>query len=427
MTALLEAAPLGIPHIVEILIESGADVNAKEMRGMTPLMMAAASETQDPETVRILLAAHADVTAKAKNGESALDWARKWGPATPIGKLLGNSPAAINAPPAENSSVLPVRVTAEEARSAALKSLALLQKSSPQFFNNGGCVACHHQMLTGLAISFARQKGVPIDENLWAGVVKAMVAVRNPDRELALQRSSRGGVPMTDSLLLVSLGAVKHPPDSLTDALVYNVAGWQSPDGAWYTRENRPPLEYSAFSETAYALRALQLYAPPGWKKDFDARIERARQWLLSARANTTEERVMQLLGLGWADADPARLRPLAKELLAHQRPDGGWAQLPALESDAYATGQALTALHHAAGLPVSDPAYQRGLRFLLQKQQADGSWLVRSRSVKFQPYFESGFPHGDDQWISAAGTAWAAIALVSSAAPPAVAASNSR
>jgi hypothetical protein len=29
-----------------------------------------------------------------------------------------------------------------------------------------------------------------------------------------------------------------------------------------------------------------------------------------------------------------------------------------------------------------------------------------------FQPYFESGFPHGHDQWISQAGTALAATAL---------------
>jgi hypothetical protein len=36
----------------------------------------------------------------------------------------------------------------------------------------------------------------------------------------------------------------------------------------------------------------------------------------------------------------------------------------------------------------------------------------VKSRSEAFQPYFESGFPHGKDQWISAAGTSWAITAL---------------
>jgi hypothetical protein len=36
----------------------------------------------------------------------------------------------------------------------------------------------------------------------------------------------------------------------------------------------------------------------------------------------------------------------------------------------------------------------------------------VKTRSIWFQPYFESGFPYGQDQFISAAGTAWAAMAL---------------
>jgi hypothetical protein len=52
-------------------------------------------------------------------------------------------------------------------------------------------------------------------------------------------------------------------------------------------------------------------------------------------------------------------------------------------------------------------------------KQQEDGSWFVRSRAMTFQPYFDAGFPHGFDQWISAAGTSWATLAL-SLAAPPA-------
>jgi len=36
----------------------------------------------------------------------------------------------------------------------------------------------------------------------------------------------------------------------------------------------------------------------------------------------------------------------------------------------------------------------------------------VRSRGFGFQPYFETGFPHGRDQFISAAATSWAVMAL---------------
>ena len=48
----------------------------------------------------------------------------------------------------------------------------------------------------------------------------------------------------------------------------------------------------------------------------------------------------------------------------------------------------------------------------MLKTQLADGSWYVRHRSVPLQPYFESDFPHGHDQWISAAATGWATKAL---------------
>ena len=48
---------------------------------------------------------------------------------------------------------------------------------------------------------------------------------------------------------------------------------------------------------------------------------------------------------------------------------------------------------------------------------RAQISW-VRSRAFPTQPYKESGFPHGKDQWISAAGTSWAAMALSLEAEP---------
>ena len=54
----------------------------------------------------------------------------------------------------------------------------------------------------------------------------------------------------------------------------------------------------------------------------------------------------------------------------------------------------------------------RHGVAFLLRTQVEDGSWFVRSRAFGFQPYFETGFPHGIDQFISAAATSWAVMAL---------------
>ena len=125
----------------------------------------------------------------------------------------------------------------------------------------------------------------------------------------------------------------------------------------------------------------------------------------------------MQLLGLAWANAPVDALRTSTAALLTAQQPDGGWSQLPSLETDAYATGQALVALQ-AAGHAVSSPEYRRGIAFLMRTQFPDGSWLVRTRTFPVQPPKDSGFPHGKHQWISAAGTSWATLAL-SLALPP--------
>jgi hypothetical protein len=65
-----------------------------------------------------------------------------------------------------------------------------------------------------------------------------------------------------------------------------------------------------------------------------------------------------------------------------------------------------------------TDAAYRKGVDFLLRTQLEDGSWYVRSRSPKFQPYFQSGFPHDHDQWISSSATAYAVLGLAPAARP---------
>src|SRR5262249_43072839 len=152
--------------------------------------------------------------------------------------------------------------------------------------------------------------------------------------------------------------------------------------------------------------------------REFEPAIAKATAWLLAARPASTEERTFQLLGLSWGKANTKAIDKAARELGAEQRPDGGWAQLGTLSSDAYATGQGLVALHQAAGLAAVSPASRRGVEYLLRTQLGDGSWHVQTRAIPIMPYFESGFPHGPDQWISAFATSWAAMALAHTLEP---------
>ena len=71
---------------------------------------------------------------------------------------------------------------------------------------------------------------------------------------------------------------------------------------------------------------------------------------------------------------------------------------------------------HRVMLMSPGDARYQGGVRYLVDSQMEDGSWLVRTRSPSFQPYFDSDFPHGYDQFISAAASNWAVMALLPAA-----------
>ena len=409
LTPLLMAVEWGNPELIQLLLDKGSSLEARDSRGLTALMLAVTNERQDVRSVRLLLDRGAKADVQANDNQSALSWARKWGRSTEIVRLLEEHRGRPN----DAVAYVPPKLETQQRKPAEAveRSVALLQASNTIFFQKSGCASCHHQMLSGILVGAAQERGLKIDEKLAEEQLKAAIAVQRPVQELTLQRVVQGGVPMTNTLFLVSLAAQKYPPDSLTDALVHDIAGMQRVDGSWFGGgTQRPPIEYSQISETAYAIRALRSYASPGRKAEIDHRAARARDWLRSAAPQYTEERVMQVLGLHWADAKPPR--EMAEALLQAQRPDGGWAQRADFPSDAYATGEVLYALNQACGIPITHPVFRRGTEFLLGTQYKDGSWYVRSRSVKFQPYFDSGFPFEHDQWISAAGTAWAALAL---------------
>ena len=116
-------------------------------------------------------------------------------------------------------------------------------------------------------------------------------------------------------------------------------------------------------------------------------------------------------MGLVWTDAPRSRIDEAIADIRARQEPGGGWSQSGRTDADAYATGLSLYALH-VAGVPAADETYRKGVAFLLATQYPDGAWLVRTHAFPVQRYFESGFPFGRHQWISAAGTSWASLAI---------------
>ena len=313
---------------------------------------------------------------------------------------------------------------AEEAltpRSVVTKSLPMLQSLGVKFIEQTGCVSCHNNSLPAMAVSLARERGFKIDEQAVQAENAKIAELWGAKREQFLQGSGAPGGNDTASYILIGLAANGQNANATTDAVVHYLAGQQTQAGNWEIQiRSRPPLEASHFNATALSLRALQLYAPKGRSESVKQQIAEARQWLIKATPQSNEDRAFHLFGLHWSGAGKATKQKAVTQLLAQQRSDGGWAQLPTMASDAFATGQSLVALHRAGGLPTTDPAYQRGVQYLLKTWKPDGTWYVQSRSFPFQKQFESGFPYGKDQWISAAATSWAVMALALTIDPPA-------
>jgi len=386
--------------LVRAMVENGADLDARDRSGSTALMWAAFNETGDARVVEALLEWGADPAATNQGGETALAWALRRGD-TPVVAALRNAGASETA----------------LTKASVEKALALLQHSGSQFTRMSGCNSCHHQSLVQMALGVARAHGLGVDETAARQQVDVTMKVLSGVSAQALRNRDRiPDPPIAVSYALLGLSAERHEADATTDAMAGVVAAWQRDDGAFSPLPAiRPPIEADAFTATALSLRALQLYGVSAGE-----RVAKAAHWLRVTQPRTTQEHAMQLLGLTWANAPAGDIQASASALLAEQQRDGGWAQLSTLETDAYATGQALVALQ-AAGHAVSSSEYRRGVGFLLRTQFPDGSWLVRSRTFPVQPLRDTGFPHETNQWISAAGTSWAAMALaLTLPAPPA-------
>jgi hypothetical protein len=288
-------------------------------------------------------------------------------------------------------------------------------ESKKAFVNHASkqdCISCHQQDLPLAAISLARKQRVPVDTNGEKELLNMMRGGELPIIENDWQVLFHPDPAYSKGYLFLGFDAADVPASDFTDAWVHHLAVIQEEDGHWASNLPRPPIQSGDIPATALVIHALQKYPLPGRKAEFTERVARARKWLLNAKPDTTDAQNYQILGLAWAGESQRRIAPLAKALLAQQREDGGWAQLPALKSDAYATGQAIYALCVGGGIPVSDPAIQRARKYLLTTQLEDGTWHVRRRAFPFQPTMKSGFPHGRDGWVSAAATSWAVMAL---------------
>ncbi|MCA9128733.1 MAG: terpene cyclase/mutase family protein [Planctomycetales bacterium] len=301
---------------------------------------------------------------------------------------------------------------ASRIRLAVERSLSLLERTSATTAEMRTCFTCHGQAHPVFAMVEAKRRGIHINPENLERQVEHTYSHLSRGKDQYEAGKGQGGQVDTAGYALWTLEDGDRDPDEVTDAVVDYLLKKQDSMGNWARTSNRPPTEASSFTSTYLALRALSAFG----RETHQARIEdassRAGQWLAGSSPLDTEDSVFQLLSFDYVNVQHDVPVEAIEALIQQQRSDGGWAQLASMESDAYATATVLYALHRS-GIPTGDDAWTRGLKYLLETQQQDGSWHVATRSKPFQKYFESGFPHGADQFISTSATAWATLALL--------------
>lgn len=329
---------------------------------------------------------------------------RYWTSWVSIGSLLlVTSSFAGEAPPAESD---PIAVAIRQA-------IPLLERGTAGSADQRTCFTCHNQAVPVFALAEARRRGFEVDQDNLERQIRH--TADHLKRGLQNYRDGRGqgGKVISAGYALWTLEAGGSPPDEVTEAVAGYLLEYQKDQSRWSHPGRRPPSSGSDYTATYVALRGLGNFATADQQPGVKSRSERVAEWLLQESPRETEDHVFRLWSLHHVGADREQIQQAVETLLALQRDDGGWGQTVEMASDAYATGTVLSMLLETDVVSRKHAAVAGGIAWLCKAQLPDGSWHVVTRAEPFQTYYESGFPHGKDQFLSMAASGWATLALL--------------
>jgi N-acyl-D-amino-acid deacylase len=317
-------------------------------------------------------------------------------------------------PAPEATSADLVKVDGATLRQSISRAIPLLERASAGSAEQRQCFTCHSQALPVFVFAKAQALDFEVDTKNFKRQVEHAYEHLKRGIDGYREGKQQGGGVDTSGYALWTLEDGAKQPDEVTDAVVEWMLGSQSKKGFWSPTSERPPTQGSRFTSTYLAIRALSVFGRESHQERIDKAKRLTSQWVREIEPLSLEDRVFQLLMSHYVAIPNDSVALMSQGLVSKQRDDGGWAQLDDMQSDAYATASALYALEQT-GLAMSSDAWQRGIRFLIDHQREDGSWHVATRSKPIQKYFETGFPHEKDQFISTYATGWATLCLLKS------------
>ena len=290
----------------------------------------------------------------------------------------------------------------ESPRRAAQRGIYWLQPAAVQWQKDHNCFGCHIQAQAVMGLAIARKNDYLVSDRAVKDLVDFTVSQQRSDGTYVREDTGEPSTPFGAMELAYwdELAGVKGggPLIKSVDWLVAK----QKPEGDlsygdWLACGVRA-VEQGRMMSTANSLVAFERAFAETASSRYRNAADRARNWIASADAATTQDKTFKILALarfGGEDRKPAVER-LVDQLILEQLPSGGWREcndLSTKDANPFSTGQVLYALR-TAGVSVTSPPFVRGVRYLLASQNADGSWPADQRA-----FHTSGAPHATTMW----------------------------
>jgi N-acyl-D-amino-acid deacylase len=294
----------------------------------------------------------------------------------------------------------------KEVRQAIERSLPFLKESGLAWMKQRQCVACHHSAFMIWSHREAARHGIG-DAKKIADLSKQSLDLSFGVKQSKLKDNlaKKGGSVEASHLLLGEAAGDAVPSAETATTLTSLMLNAQQADGFWKYEGQSITRSANENDQTTtlWSLFALSFLdkADPSYARSRDL----ARHWLKNAKpVRESNENLVAWILVANAFGDTQEAQTLVKELIAQQKPDGGWAWMKNRPSDAFATGQSLYALGRM-NVTSDEPAVPKAWKFLLSTQQSDGSWKSPTRKAN------TGFNDIANYW----GSAWATIGLARS------------
>ena len=300
----------------------------------------------------------------------------------------------------------------EDLRQAVVRAIKPIEQSMEGYREQRHCFSCHHHAHAIIALTELAHRGFDVDRSKLRIQFHRSVLQTERDVQKYLDGKNIGGGIDTAGHSMMALKFGGHRPDKTTDAIVSWMLDRAQKDGHWKGIEYRPPTQVSDFTRALLCVNAFRNFGRSPHDSKIEHQIANTKDWMLKTKVDTTEDKVSRLRLTKAIGTLNGKLTEYADDLISDQRNDGGWGPQTDFESDAYSTGSVLMALNEVGAIASNDPVFMRGVQLLMSTQHEDGTWHVKTRARAVQEYFETGFPHGKDQFISFTATCWAATAI---------------